>query len=211
MIKAILFDFDGTIVDSDHVTFLEFVNLMKNYKYPVPTNEQLLKFRGLPAIEIIKKLHPQLSDQKVQEMYEFKNINADRFMPKIKLFPNVNNVLKKLSSKFKLAVVTSRRRRGVNLLLKQHHLEELFLVTITKDDVVNFKPHAEGILKAIKMLKIEMDESVYVGDAEADVATANNAGITCVLISKDKEDYGAKFHLSEIIKLPLLIKKMYEK
>lgn len=205
MLKAILFDFDGTLVDSEPITLLEFINLMKNYHYSIPTNEQLRSLRGIPVDTIIKKLLPHISDEKIKEMYEFKNKNADRFMQKIKLFPHVKKVITQLKNQYKLAIVTSRRRRGLDMLLQQHNVKHLFEVCVAKEDVVNHKPHPEGILKAIHLLGINKEHAIYVGDAETDVMTASAAGISCVMISKSSQNYGAKHHISGISELPLII------
>lgn len=211
MMKAIIFDFDGTLVDSDPVTLLEFAHLMKHYNYPIPTDEQLHTLGGVPAIDMIKRLLPHLQREKINEMYEYKNRSGDEFMTKIKLFRHVKNVLTQLQSQYKLAIVTSRRRRGLDMLLQMHNLKHYFGVSIAKEDVVNHKPHPEGILKALQFFSIEKEDAMYVGDAQTDVFTARAAGVLCVIVSKLPEQYGEEYHVTGISGLPLFIETINQK
>ncbi len=210
MIKAVLFDFDGTLVDSDRITFDEIVSIAKNFHLSVPTYTQILTFRGVPVINILKELYPHLSEDKINELIDFKRRNMETFLPQIQLKPFVNEALHDLKQRYLLGLVTSRAKYGLQFLLNAHNLKELFEVIICHDDSAQHKPHPEGILKAMEFLHVTSQETVYVGDTEIDVLTAHNAKIPCILIS-DSEETRADYHLKSLEDLTSVIMHIDEK
>lgn len=88
----------------------------------------------------------------------------------VKSNEEINNLLKELkTSGIKLAIFTGKARRSLDISLKSLHMNELFDVIITGDDVMNVKPHPEGLLKALTLLEIDRSEAIFIGDSDADI------------------------------------------
>lgn len=96
------------------------------------------------------------------------------------LFPTVPEILKQCRILFPVGLVTSGSRSRVNRDLRRTGIEELFSVIVTGDDVQSPKPAPEGLLLAMAELEIDPEETVYVGDAQADFEMARAAGVSFV-------------------------------
>ncbi len=190
MIKAILFDVDGVLVDS----------LKANELY----KKKLFRQAGYEDVDdIIEDSFHKPFKQVVKEVLESKNITdkkeADKlfklmidpelrdFQAKYYKFPkDLKEILEKLHERFTLGVVTSRVRLGAEEILNLAEIDKYFDVVISVDDVTNYKPHPEPLQKALKRLGLEAEEAVYIGDSDTDILAAHAAGM-------------ASIHLSEVV------------
>ncbi len=205
MLKAILFDFDGVVVDTYEHTIYCFQLTLKHYNKKVPNREDFQGLLGLTTFGIIKGLLPEESEDKLEEMLGYYKIVSDKNIRMITLFNGAKEVIQKLSRNYKLAIVSSRRTESVHKLLKLHQLHQYFLVIIAREDIHHHKPHPEGITIALSGLKVKPEESVYIGDTWVDVETAHNAGMPCILIANFENNFGADYHILKISELPELI------
>ena len=97
---------------------------------------------------------------------------------------NIEEIIKKLSEKYVLAVVTSRTKENVFKSPQMKKIESYFKLAITYQDTENHKPHPEPLLLATEKLALLPEECVYVGDAESDVVAAKAAGMKSVIYSE---------------------------
>lgn len=214
MLKAILFDFDGVIVNSYEHTIYCFQNIFEKFGKPIPSDDDFKSLLGFTIINILKRLLPDESEKNLNTMFdEFKRVSDETFA-KVPLMPDAEKVIRELGEKYQLAVVSNRRTKSLHKLLLHHELNNYFSVILGKEDVTHPKPHPEGIEKALKTIGIKANEAVFIGDAEQDVLAAKNANMSCVLINENDNVHNAKYHCNEISKLPQLIleiAKHYEK
>ncbi len=183
MIRGVVFDFDGTIVDSMKLVFDALNDALKKRGLPTIELELLGRMAGLPVKEIINtKTH--VSDSTAKE------IEKDVFEVYIKfcrtscqLLPHVEKTLKNLKSKeMKLGLLTTTPRKPLEAVAKKFSLENYFDIMLAKEDVKN-KPNPDGIEQIIAKFGILKDECIYVGDSPIDVYTGKAAGVKTIAVT----------------------------
>lgn len=209
MIKAVLFDFDGTLIDSDKHTLEHFNEALRYFNYSVElTDNELSSMGGLVTKDIWKKLLPNISDKKITEISQYAHEISLNTITNIETFPAVIDILKQLKNNYLLGLVTSRGKESTEILFNHYKLAQYFSCIVSKDDVSIHKPNPEGILAAIKKLHVSAIDTIYVGDSAVDIQTAHNAGIPCISIARMNNNFGADYQIKEITQLPALIKKL---
>jgi len=186
MIKAILFDMDGVIFDSEPTHFLV-ENLVLNKFGLSRTKEEEKEQFGTSFPDIVKKYfdvdektYNQILDEKIKllEEYPINTINP------------TEQFIKNNHNKYKFAVVSSSMKRSVDILVKNNQMEDFFTVIISRDDITNAKPDPEPYLTAAKKLNINPEEAIVVEDSPSGIKAANAAGIKCIALTtsfpKDK-------------------------
>lgn len=181
--KAILFDLDGTLLNTDEMIVKVFEELYRVYRHGVMTpKEQIYYFSGPPLLDTVKKEFPDQDPNFMVE--EFEELSPLYYGKYVSLYPGSFEVLKALKEmNIKLGVVTNKLRGTALKSLKQFKLYDFFDVIVALDDVSSPKPNEEGILKAVSILKIEnLDDVLYVGDNAIDYLTSLNAGVKSALV-----------------------------
>ena len=186
MLKAVLFDFDGTIVDTTELIYesmrratgevlgreLGRETLMANVGQPLPRQMELLA-DGQP--------------EKTEELLEvYLHHNEELHEGLIREFPKVGTSLARLrDADLRLAVATSKRRFSVEMALDSFpDLRDVFDVFVTMEDTSEHKPLPAPLLKGLELLgDVSPERAAYVGDAPFDVAAARAAGVTSVAVS----------------------------
>lgn len=173
-IHTILFDLDGTLIDTNELIIASFIHTFDHYKLPV-TREEILHFIGPSLKDTFDKVDPTISDEMIQTYRDHNLSHHDSF---VEAYPYVVETLKRLKEKnIKLGIVTTKMRTGVNMGLKLVGLDELFDTVITLDDVAHAKPHPEPIIKAMKGLDADASSTLMVGDNFHDIEAGQNAGV----------------------------------
>ncbi len=207
-IKAILFDLDGTLVDSTEFVLQAYEYTLAFHGLPVTTREKLSPMigRGLHAIytEIAPKVDPVLLSE------THINFQKER-LHLVRSYPFVLATIKKLKKlNIRLAIVTSRMKNTDETLKTAGLDPNLFEVIVTADDTTNIKPHPEAVLLALNKLKIAPTQAILVGDGIADIEMAKNAKVRTVGVTygfggqdiiKSKPDYV----IDDLIKLPKVL------
>ena len=182
--KLLLFDLDGTLCDTDEMVVQTMFAIYKQYKpRKIRTREELYYFSGPPIYETLKNEFPDYSPD---EMYDaFKKISKDFYQPFVKAYENEVAVLKALKEKgYLLGVVTNKGRPLTIYSLEICHIEDLFDVIISADDVRIPKPDPTGVYQAMKALNIKNKRDVlYIGDNDIDYVTAKNSGVDALLVT----------------------------
>ncbi len=180
MIKGIVFDFDGTIVDSMEMVFNALNDALKKRGLPSIEVELLGRMAGLPLIDIISaKAHITESAAKEIEKDVFEAYTAF-CRTRCQLLPHVERTLKTLKSKqIKLGLLTTTPSKPLGVVASKFSLKDYFDIMLAKEDVKN-KPNPEGLNKIIAEFKIKKDECLYVGDSPIDILTGKAAGIKTI-------------------------------
>jgi HAD superfamily hydrolase (TIGR01509 family) len=183
MIKGIVFDFDGTIVDSMEMVFSALNDALKKKGLPPIEVELLGRRAGLPLIDIISsKAHISESAAKEIEKDVFEAYTA-YCSTRCQLLPHVESTLKILKSKqIKLGLLTTTPSKPLGAVLSKFSLKDYFDIMLAKEDVKN-KPNPEGLNKIVAEFKIKKDECLYVGDSPIDILTGKAAGIKTIAVT----------------------------
>lgn len=185
MLRAALFDFDGTLVDTTELIYQSMRHatrevlgrddlsrevLMANVGQPLPRQMELLA-EGERVEDLLRsyRLH-----------------NEEHHDALIQEFPGIEESLARLQSGgLEVAVVTSKRRFSVEMALESFPgLGDVVDRFVTMEDTQEHKPHPEPLLKGLELLGgIPKEEAAYVGDSPFDVAAAKAAGVASVAVS----------------------------
>lgn len=183
MIKAVLFDFDGTIVDTTELIYQSIRLATGKVLGREPSREVLMANVGQPLPRQMELLDPEKAEE-LLEAYRLRNDELHEGL--IREFPNVQTSLARLrEAGVALAVVTSKRRVSVEMALNSFPgLRNVVDVFVTMEDTTEHKPCPDPLLKGLELLgNIPPERAAYVGDAPFDVAAARAAGVASVAVS----------------------------
>lgn len=171
MIKAIIFDVDGVLLDNRKEVIEAFKKTGKELGR-VPSVSEIKKTFGLPWEDMLVKMYGRI-DANMKKIY----LKAwDKYEHEMKIMKYSEYVLKKL--KIRKAIATSKSKKTLKRQIGK--LLKYFEVVVSKEETKKHKPNPEPLLLACKKLKIKPREAVYIGDAVIDYQAAKNAGINFI-------------------------------
>ncbi len=185
MNKAVIFDLDGTLIDSlpDIVDNLNI--MLKHYGYPLVNISETMPRIGYGARHLVKKSIPvEISEIELDERLAYYNkFYTESGSPKTGLFDGVSDVLKQLKSRgYKLAILTNKPHE-TTLNVYDSYLKDFgFDMVIGASDKIKHKPNPDAVLKIMSELGIDGENAYFVGDGETDVTTAINAKIASIAV-----------------------------
>ncbi|MFJ7826729.1 HAD family hydrolase [Psychrobacillus sp. NPDC096623] len=174
--KAIIFDFDGTIADTLPVCFYAFQAVFKEFDNMEVNSDEIKAMFGPSETGIIRENLVDKNHDKAIELYYEKYIEKHREL----VIDNeeINHLLYRLKREgYKLGIVTGKAERSLVISLECLNMNELFDVIITGDDVYIPKPHPEGVNKALELLNVKNTEAVFLGDSDADILAGKQANV----------------------------------
>lgn len=179
MYERILFDIDGTIVNSEWAVRVALAQLIEEEFKTPKRPEDTVYYVGIPGIHSLRAMgfsDPEKADKRwgdiLQENYDG-----------VELFPGIKEALETLHAKgYKLGLVTSKRRSEyINEFQSRFELEHLFEGYVCYDDTVEHKPSPEPILEYLKRYEGDPATTLYVADTVHDFNCANQAGVDFAL------------------------------
>ena len=223
MIKAVIFDLDGTLVD-----------FTLDYKALRAEVLQFLAKRGFPRsifsmresfFRTLEKAEIYMKNNCVKEK-DFQQIRKSVFSianryemeaaRETSLVPGVLETLKALRRKgLKMALFTANDEKPTDCVLRRFRLKPFFDAVITRQSVKNIKPNPAHLEAVLKALKVKPEEAVVVGDSVYDMKCAQGLGVTAIGItsrtsSKELTRAGATHLTSSFIELPNIIEQLSE-
>jgi len=174
MLKGIVFDLDGTLIDSLPVTLNGFNSIFEKLGEKRRSPAEIMSHFGLGEDKIFEKI---LGSEKSSSAYDlFKQYTQDH-LSDIVLHDGVSELLNQIKAhQVPTAIVTGRSWSTTEVILRHHGILDSFLAVIAHDHVTQPKPSPEGIHLALKQLKLKPEEIVYVGDSVVDVLASHSAG-----------------------------------
>lgn len=185
MIKAIIFDMDGLMIDSERVTFECYQERLKDMNLTM--DEEFYKtLLGKPIKGIYQRFYDVYgNDFPIQNVIQdVHQLMAERFetegVPVKKGLVELLHYLK--DNNYKTIVATSSNRDRVDKILSQAKITEFFDDSICGDEVTKGKPNPEVFLKSCQKLSVNVDEAIVLEDSEAGIQASYDANIKVICI-----------------------------
>ena len=181
MINTVLFDFDGTLVNTNDVIIASWQHTYKHYRGREESIEKITACFGEPLLITMAREFPEVAPEDSAEVYrQFQQQNAHLL---VKIFPGIVDLLKALKEAgYRMGIVTSRTRESALRYMDMFGITEYFEAMVTCDDTTVHKPNPEPILLGLEKMGITKDEAIMIGDSPFDIKCANNAGVKSVMV-----------------------------
>lgn len=172
--RAIVFDLDGTVINSLSLTFAGLDHAFIQLGMRPPSAAEISKYFGRGELDILRQLLPE--EQAVQAMAHYSRYLTER-CHQADLHQGIRALLDRLKADaVPVALFTGRGRSTTEILLDHHKLHPHFKMIVTHDDVTDPKPSPEGLNKIGIGLGLSPAELLFIGDSPLDIRAAHYAG-----------------------------------
>ncbi len=183
-IKAVIFDWDGTLVDSESHIVDSLLYAADCVGYEPQSRKQMARVIGLAMDKAVRALFGDVSDE---ELARYKAFYSDHFFNKkcdpSWLFDGVIETLDNLkASGLTLAIATGKARKGLDIALDSTQLRHYFTAHRCADETAS-KPDPAMLYQVLRDLGLNSDEAVMIGDTTYDLEMAKNAAMTSIGVS----------------------------
>lgn len=183
--RLLVFDWDGTIVDSA-ATIAECIReASRSLGLEVPERERARHVIGLGLHDAMRIVVPELPAQRYPEFVASYREHFVARKDSMRLFDGMRELLDGLSKKHLLAVATGKSRRGLDRDLEFHRLGPYFAASRCADETQP-KPHPAMLMEIMGELAMQKDSSLMIGDTSHDMEMARAAGVDALAVT-----YGA--------------------
>lgn len=177
--KTIVFDLDGTLTNTLPVIFDAFNHVISPYSNRIHSNEEISSYFGPSEENIIANFVPSHEvGRALTKLHSYYTGNGHR----VTLFEGIREIVDLISARnLELFLFTGKGRHGTTITLKQLGLDNAFGAIVTGDDVVRPKPDGEGMFKLLEDTGTSPEETIFIGDTEADIMSGRAAGVATAL------------------------------
>ena len=177
MIRAIVFDFNGTLSDDEPILCEIFVDLFAEHGKPLSAQEYFDHLAGLSDPEIVYtwlgRDHPDVEAVIEERVRRYRAAVSDGSS----IGPAAREAVRYAAERVPLAIVSGAARAEIEPVVDAAGLNGLFRTIVPSDDVVHGKPDPEGYLKALPVLGVPAADVLVFEDTEAGIASAKAAGM----------------------------------
>lgn len=178
-LTTFLFDLDGTLIDSIELILRSYRHTMGLHRCnePCPPDDVWMKGLGTPLYAQFR--HWTQDAAEIEAMVQtYREYNLSHHDALVKPYDGVVEEVRRIkAANKKLGLVTSKLRDGAMRGLRISGLDQAFDIVVGCDDVTNYKPHPEPVLKAIDELGVPAADAVFVGDSRHDMECGRAAGV----------------------------------
>ncbi|MDO4869569.1 MAG: HAD-IA family hydrolase [Bacillota bacterium] len=209
MIDTVVFDFDGTVMNTNKIIIMSWQHTFNEIRGHDGDMEYILGSFGEPLEYSMRNTFPEVPVEESIKIY--RDYHRDKFYDTIELFPGIIELMSQLKSEgIKTGLATSRLKVTTYQGLEKYDLFRYLDNIITVEDVDKAKPDPEILYASMKNLNSDPENTLMLGDTKLDIACANNAGVTSVLVGwsaalagKTKEDFTGNEIPDHIIDKPI--------
>ncbi|CAM3594279.1 MULTISPECIES: pyrophosphatase PpaX [Saccharibacillus] len=178
-IRTVLFDLDGTIIDTNQLIIDSFMNTVTGSSL---TRETIIPHMGTTLQNQLRVFSGLDDVRELEQAYRAYNLAHHDSM--VKPFPHVQQVIHDLhAAGIRLGVVTTKIRPTTMKVLEMFDLYRYMEAVVTVTDVTHPKPHAEPVRMALEKMGAEAETALMVGDSPADIQSAQNAGVRAAAVA----------------------------
>jgi len=181
---TVLFDFDGTLIDSGEIILASFRHATKTVL------EQEIPDEVLAAAVGGSNIYDQMrafDEERAEELVRVYREHNEPLHNDLVAFEGIERLLERLKAEGRqLGIVTAKRRRTVDLAFSMLPLERYFDAVVTSDQTEHHKPHPEPVLTALERLGAKPGEAAFVGDSPFDMGAGKAAGVFTIGVSWGK-------------------------
>ena len=182
--KAVLFDMDGTVLD----TLTDLTNavnhILELYKMPRRSPQEVASFLGNGAAALLRmSAAPNTPEEQLTEMLRVYQPWYDSHCAILTApYPGILPLMRALrEAGVKQAVISNKQDSAVKQLAEQH-FPGLLEIAVGESTTVRRKPNPDAVLAALREMDVDKADAIYVGDTEVDLRTAENAGLACAAV-----------------------------
>lgn len=174
--KGVIFDLDGTLIDSYQALFLAFRHTYQNMGLEPLSFDEIGRVLGHGLTSTFRDL---LGEKRVPEAMKFFRQKYEEVLrPYTHLLPGAREVLEALHGRgIKLAIATNKLGEFAREIFEHFGLDKLFAIIVGDEDVSQNKPDPEMLLRAVERMRLKKEEVIFVGDSAIDIETGKNAGV----------------------------------
>lgn len=181
MLKAVIFDLDGTLIDSTEAIVQSFMHTFDVLGYARPERAEVVRTIGFTLeqhFELFTKHDPHECARIYRAHYGAIALDLTTMLP------GCRETLDVLRARgLKLGFATSKQKKYADLILDHLGVLGHFDSCIGPDEVTHPKPHPEAVLTSLAHLDVSADEALFVGDTDFDVKAAHAAGVRCLCVT----------------------------
>ena len=182
-LRLIIFDVDGTLIDSQAHILAAMARAFQGVGMAVPPREAVLGLVGLSLQVLVERLVPKadaVTQSRIIEGYKqgFADLRAEGEANMSPLYPGARETLEHLAARddILIGVATGKSRRGMAHMMEMHRLAGMFQTVQTADDHPS-KPSPEMVLACLRETGVETSDAAILGDTSFDMEMGRNAGI----------------------------------
>lgn len=179
--KHIIFDFDGTIFNSNRVIVDSWQAVFRHYTGHEGDEKEIYHTFGETIRYTVQKFFPEADVDEAVKIY--RAYQDAHYEGLVGLFDGTREMMDKMrEGGHTLSVVTSRTKSTTLHYLAELGIQEYFDVLVTCDDTDRHKPDPEPLRMALRALSAEPEEAIMLGDTKFDIGCCNNAGVDSILV-----------------------------
>jgi len=194
MVKAVIFDWDGTLADTRATIVASFHQALKEINIRI-SDKYIEQRMGIGAAETFREIlretkHP-VDEELVKRLVECKSQSQISLKNQVQLFQGAIDILEMLQDKVKVGLASMNSKSVIDTLINAKGVETYFQAVVTADAVKQFKPHPEIFLKCAQQLDTSPLECIVIEDSLFGVKAAKAAGMSCIAVTTgdySKED-----------------------
>ena len=200
---TILFDLDGTLIDSTEAILESFHNSFDIYNRPHPSDDEIKVLIGHPLDAMYADLGIE-EDRVWDFVTTYKEHYQKIYLDKTVLLDYAIEAIQEAQKIARLGVVTTKTGQYSRKILENFGVMDAFDVIIGREDVDNPKPHPEPIEKAMSIMQCNKEKCWMIGDTRLDIASAQSAGIKSVAVTSGYDKMEQLLTLTDIIEINAL-------
>lgn len=195
-IEAIIWDLDGTLIDSDLYVVLNYVHMYQKYRPGYyPHLREILGFSGPSVVDTMKRQFPDIPlEESVGEFEKYSKENQSKLLT---LYPGEMNAIESIfNTGVKMILLTNKKFASAKRCMESTGLIKFIPQNVSLDDVKVGKPNPEGVFKCLNLLKSPKEKTLIIGDSSTDIVAGKKAGIISGLVTwslkglpKEERDY----------------------